>query len=104
MGDPHADVGALLKIAPVGTMGRAMRGPLFAPRSCAEPEMPGYSGTPLAQKLGFKEYMKVWAVDAPKGYAAWVGALPGGATIGTRAQKKPRAVHVFATQRFRLAH
>ncbi len=36
----------------------------------------GYSGTPLAKKLGFKEGMTVVAVDAPDNYAELLAPLP----------------------------
>lgn len=34
----------------------------------------GYSGTPLAQKLGIKEGTPVWLVDAPEGFPVPEGA------------------------------
>lgn len=39
----------------------------------------GYSGTPLAQKLGIKPGMTVRILGAPPGYEATLGALPEGA-------------------------
>lgn len=59
--------------------------------------MPGYSGTPLAKKLGIKEDITILAIDAPKDYAALLGALPSGTSIVAKA--KPGAaelVHLFA--------
>src|SRR5690348_16546203 len=38
--------------------------------------MAGYSGTPLAQKLGIKPGDMVLSIDAPKEYRAWLGDLP----------------------------
>ena len=35
----------------------------------------GYSGTPLAKKLGIKDGMTVAAIDAPENYADLVGPL-----------------------------
>ena len=34
--------------------------------------MPGYSGTPLARKLGIAAGMRVRAVGAPPEYRAWL--------------------------------
>ena len=36
----------------------------------------GYSGTPLAAKLGIKAGDRVALVGAPDGYRAWLGELP----------------------------
>ena len=41
----------------------------------------GYSGTPLAKKLGIKEGMTVLVVNAPADYAELVAPLPEGVTI-----------------------
>jgi hypothetical protein len=49
------------------------------------PAMPGYSGTPLAKKLGVKDDTRLMAVHAPPGYASWLGTLPSGATFVSRA-------------------
>jgi hypothetical protein len=38
--------------------------------------MPGYSKTPLFKKLGYKEGMRVYLVDAPEEYLTWVQPLP----------------------------
>jgi hypothetical protein len=40
--------------------------------------MAGYSGTPLAKKLGIKSAERIFAINAPKEYARWLGALPAG--------------------------
>ena len=63
----------------------------------------GYSGTPLAQKLGVKPGTVVVALGAPKNYAALVAPLPDTARIVTRAPKSPAFVHLFATARATLA-
>ncbi len=61
---------------------------------------PGYSGTPLARKLGIKPGAK-WLVigDVPDEYPAWVAPLPPQADIVARARPPLAAVHVFATRR-----
>jgi hypothetical protein len=70
--------------------------------------MAGYSGTPLAKKLGFKAPLRVVTFNAPTGYADWLGELPPGVTLvsGRSARVAPsslpepfRAAHVFGTRR-----
>lgn len=61
--------------------------------------MAGYSGTPLAKKLGIKPPMTVVAIDAPKEYRAWLGELPKGVTIAASSPPAPTAVHLFATEK-----
>jgi hypothetical protein len=63
----------------------------------------GYSGKPLAAKLGITENMEVLALNAPADYAQWLAPLPSGARIVTRASSTTRFVHGFATERSRLA-
>lgn len=63
----------------------------------------GYSGTPLAKKLGIGEGAVVVTMGAPRNYAALVAPLPSGARITTRAGKAPAFVHVFATKRADLS-
>ena len=46
--------------------------------------MAGYSGTPLAKKLGIKAGQRVVLIDAPKGFAGTLGALPDAVTLMTR--------------------
>ena len=62
----------------------------------------GYSGTPLAKKLGFKSPLKVLLVNAPKEYKAWLGELPEGVTFTTKAKAPIEAVHVFTTSSLEL--
>jgi hypothetical protein len=58
--------------------------------------MAGYSGTPLAKKLGIKPHMTILAMDAPKDYAAVLGALPAGASIVAKAKPGGAGmVHLF---------
>ena len=58
--------------------------------------MPGYSGTPLAKKLGIKPDAVVLAIDAPKDYAALVRPMPEGAAIvGTAKPGSADIVHLF---------
>ena len=58
--------------------------------------MAGYSGTPLAQKLGIKPAINVLAVNAPKDYRAILGALPKDVSILTKAEaSEAQIVHLF---------
>jgi hypothetical protein len=62
--------------------------------------MAGYSGTPLARKLGIKEGMAVASIDAPDDFAALLDPLPGGVTW-TRRLRAPvdLAVAFFSARR-----
>lgn len=64
--------------------------------------MPGYSGTPLAGKLGLKPPLVLAAIDAPPGYRTWLGALPAGVRIVSKPGKPLRAAHLFVTKRAAL--
>ena len=57
----------------------------------------GYSGTPLAKKLGLKAPLKLLTINAPKEYKSWLGDLPEGVKLVTKATKPIQAVHVFTT-------
>lgn len=62
----------------------------------------GYSGTPLARKLGIREGVEVLALNAPRTYSTLLGPLPLGARLVTRAPRSPAFVHVFATSLTKL--
>ena len=64
---------------------------------------PGYSGTPLAKKLGLKPPLKLLTINAPKEYRSWLGDLPEGVALVTRASKPIEAAHVFTTESAFLA-
>ncbi len=64
--------------------------------------MPGYSGTPLAKKLGIKPGMIVHVVNAPGDYAALVDPLPENVVILSRAEHELDLVHVFSKSRSEL--
>src|SRR6185436_4409333 len=66
----------------------------------------GYSGTPLAKKLGIKDGFAILAVDAPDNYTELVSPLPAGAEIrntDARALAKAKSnldmIHVFTNAR-----
>jgi hypothetical protein len=64
---------------------------------------PGYSRTPLAKKLGFKERSTAYLIDAPKEYPRLVDPLPPGVIFESRLNERVDIVHVFATRRAALA-
>jgi hypothetical protein len=62
--------------------------------------MVGYSGTPLAKKLGIKPGSRMLVVgDVPDKYKSWLGQLPEGATIVGKGKPPFAAVHVFVSKR-----
>ena len=63
----------------------------------------GYSGTPLAKKLGFKAPMTVYTVDAPREYRGWLDGLDPGVDFSTKAPRPLAAAHVFVTRKTDLA-
>jgi hypothetical protein len=67
------------------------------------PATPGYSGTPLAKKIGLKDGTRLVPVNAPPEYAAWLGTLPPGAALVARLGPSADIVHLFATKRSNLA-
>jgi len=62
----------------------------------------GYSGTPLAQKLGIKPGFRVGLIDAPSELRDWLAPLPPDVAFG-KAGARSDLVHVFALQRAVLA-
>ena len=63
----------------------------------------GYSGTPLAKKLGFKPGLRVAAVGAPAHYAKLLAPLPAGVDIAGRVGKTTDVVHLFTVSKAELA-
>lgn len=62
----------------------------------------GYSGKPLAQKLGIVAGSAVAAIGAPRNYLELLGPLPKGVRFCSVADK-PQLIHYFCTERARLA-
>ncbi len=62
----------------------------------------GYSGTPLARKLGIKPGSLVLTVDAPQNYPALLDPLPEGVRFATRLTPSTDIVHLFTASRARL--
>ncbi len=65
--------------------------------------MTGYSGTPLAAKLGIKAGMVMRAVHAPENYRDLLAPLPDGARLTTSAGARADIVHHFAKRKSELA-
>jgi len=63
----------------------------------------GYSGTPLAKKLGVREGACVWAMAAPAHYAALLEPLPPDVRFVAKLGKGVHIAHLFCTQRAVLA-
>jgi hypothetical protein len=65
--------------------------------------MTGYSGTPLAQKLGIKDGWIIHAPGAPPEYRDLLKPLPPGVRIETAVGASTKLVHLFETERSKLA-
>lgn len=57
----------------------------------------GYSGKPLAQKLGIKPGFRLAAIDPPPSYAELVAPLPDGVTLHDAQAGQLNCVHLFVT-------
>ena len=64
--------------------------------------MAGYSGTPLAAKLGIKEGSRLFLSAAPKNYLELVAPVPKGARVVKRIDNETDIVHIFSTEKARL--
>ncbi len=65
--------------------------------------MPGYSGTPLARKLGVRPNERLIALNAPSNYRSLLEGLPEGVAISSRVAAGATFVHLFVKQRADLA-
>ncbi len=63
----------------------------------------GYSGTPLAKKLGIKPGVTVIAIGAPSDYGELLEPIPAGATIVGELSATASFVHFFTTELAELA-
>jgi hypothetical protein len=68
------------------------------------PQSIGYSGTPLAKKLGIIENSNVVAINAPKDYATLLSPLPAGVSFGKTVTAQTDVVHLFCDQKAALQH
>jgi hypothetical protein len=57
----------------------------------------GYSGTPLAKKLGYREGLVVHTRNAPENYASLLKPLPAAVEFVERPSGRVDLVHVFTT-------
>ncbi|MBW8760127.1 MAG: DUF3052 family protein [Burkholderiales bacterium] len=64
---------------------------------------PGYSGTPLARKLGIVAGSRVAPLHAPDDYLDWLAPLPEGVRFAAKASAATDVVHVFGDRRADLA-
>jgi hypothetical protein len=64
--------------------------------------MSGYSGTPLAQKLGIRAGSRVYLHAAPEHYARLVAPLPPGVKMVGRLTAETDIAHIFAVRRSAL--
>jgi hypothetical protein len=67
------------------------------------PATPGYSGTPLARKLGIAAGSRVAPLHAPDDYLDWLAPLPEGVRFASKVSATTDVVHVFADRRAELA-
>ena len=64
--------------------------------------MSGYSGKPLAHKLGIKAWSRVKTRNAPSHYLQLLGELPRDVQVSSRIRKPVDFVHLFAIARAQL--
>jgi hypothetical protein len=64
--------------------------------------MAGYSGKPLAQKLGIKPAMTVTVINQPADYRQLLGEGADGVEFSDRASTDLSFVHLFTTRRSEL--
>jgi len=65
--------------------------------------MAGYSGTPLAQKLGIKTGQKVTLINAPPAYRKWLAPMPEAVSFSTKDEPDASFIHLFVSERKTLA-
>ena len=62
----------------------------------------GYSGTPLAKKLGIREGCRVVTIKAPANYHQLLQGIPANVDFGKRVSQGTDIVHVFSTEKSAL--
>lgn len=63
----------------------------------------GYSGTPLAQKLGYKSGFRVFADNAPANYRELLEPLPDDVTFVKKVENNLGVIHLFTDSAKELA-
>lgn len=66
------------------------------------PPPSGYSGPPLAKKLGIAQNSLVVLINAPENYLTLVTPLPEGVKFSTRLSNTSDIIHIFTTKRAEL--
>jgi len=66
------------------------------------PKPAGYSGTPLARKLGITERSRVVPRHAPREYPEWLEPIPPGAVFEKRVSPRTTIVHLFCDRKAAL--
>lgn len=62
----------------------------------------GYSGTPLAKKLGIASGSRVLTISAPDGYPDWLAPLPEDVAFSAKLRGDTTLVHLFCDRRAEL--
>ena len=75
----------------------------FSPAKVKATAHAGYSGTPLAKKLGIKDASRVALVGAPEDYERLIAPMPKGVVFVRKAGPDTGIVHVFVTRKDVLA-
>ena len=65
--------------------------------------MAGYSGTPLAKKLGIKEKSKLLVVGAPEDYRTLLEPLPASVQFMSKPDASIHIAHLFTSKRAELS-
>ena len=62
----------------------------------------GYSGTPLAKKLGIKEGSQIVVMNAPGEYLQWLSPIPARVVFQTDVSTDTELVHLFVMRKKEL--
>lgn len=65
--------------------------------------MAGYSGTPLARKLGIKAGSRVFVAGSPMAYQELLDPMPADVTLQPAPDSSTDIIHLFSTSRAKLA-
>jgi hypothetical protein len=74
-------------------------GPKINTRSATSSKPAGYSGTPLAKKLGMVEGVCVFTSDAPANYLELLNPLPSGVAFSKKISQATDLVHLFRSHK-----
>jgi Protein of unknown function (DUF3052) len=65
--------------------------------------MAGYSGTPLAKKLGLRDGSRIFLQDAPRNFLGLLAPLPDRVSLVDRIAGDTDIVHIFSKEKGRLS-